>query len=239
MTYIGIDFSLNSPAFCVFSNSKFSWFSLTRTEKKFDSFVKSKDKPFFVLSELPEFELCFLEKKTLHENYSEKERVKIDYFLELVEFFWGHIEKHITEKQTYIALEGLSFASNGNALIDISMATALLRERIVRKIGSQNFYVYSPTSVKKFAFKGNAKKDELYLSLIEKKIPETNFSALTKVLSENKENWITPSKSVNKPLDDIIDSTWICLNLFEEKNSLLENHEINLTPGELKRKKSK
>lgn len=217
MTYIGIDFSLNSPAFCVFSNSKFSWFSLTRTEKKFDSFVKSKDKPFFVLSELPEFELCFLEKKTLPENYSEKERVKIDYFLELVEFFWGHIEKHITEKQTYIALEGLSFASNGNALIDISMATALLRERIVRKIGSQNFHVYSPTSIKKFAFKGNAKKDEVYRAILEKNISGTNFTQLTHTLETNKENWITKAGSVNKPLDDLIDATWICLFLMENK----------------------
>jgi hypothetical protein len=164
--YVGIDFSLNSPAFCVYSNSKFSWFSLTRTEKKFESFTKSKDKPFYVLSGLEDFTICFLEKRILPEEYSEKERVKIDYYLELVEFFWKKIASHIVPQQTVIAIEGLSFASNGNALIDISMATALLRERIVQKIGSQNFYVFSPTSVKKFAAKGNSKKDELYDALI-------------------------------------------------------------------------
>ncbi len=218
MTYIGIDFSLNSPAFCVYANFKFSWFSLTRTEKKFESFTKSKDKPFSVLSQSEDFDICFLAKKNLPENYTEKERVKIDYFLELVECFWHKIEPYIIDSQTHIALEGLSFASNGNALIDISMATALLRERIVTRIGSQNFHVFSPTAIKKFAVKGNAKKDELYLALMEKNFSETNFSNFTNILRQNHNNWITPAKSVNKPLDDIIDATWICLNLINEKS---------------------
>jgi hypothetical protein len=217
--YVGIDFSLNSPAFCVYSNSKFSWFSLTRTEKKFESFTKSKDKPFYILSELEDFTICFLEKRILPEEYSEKERVKIDYYLELVEFFWQKIASHIVPQQTVIAIEGLSFASNGNALIDISMATALLRERIVQKIGSQNFYVFSPTSVKKFAAKGNSKKDELYDALIKYEMPETNFEIFSTTLQEHRPNWITPSKSVNKPIDDLVDATWICLKLMQQSTS--------------------
>jgi len=219
MTYIGIDFSLNSPAFCVYSNSKFSWFSLTRTEKKFESFTKSKDKPFYILSGLEDFTICFLEKRILPEEYSEKERVKIDYYLELVEFFWQKIESYIVPQQTVIAIEGLSFASNGNALIDISMATALLRERIVQKIGSQNFYVFSPTSVKKFAAKGNSKKDELYDALGKYEMSETNFGIFSTTLQEHRSNWITPSKAVNKPIDDLVDATWICLKLMQQLTS--------------------
>jgi len=95
------------------------------------------------------------------------------------------------------------------------MATALLRKKIVDFVGSSNFFVFSPTSVKKFAIKGNAKKDQLYEALINTEIVETNLSYFTNILNDNKGEWITPSGNVNKPLDDIIDATWICLFLDE------------------------
>ncbi len=218
MIYIGIDFSLNSPAFCVFKNNEFFWGSLTRSDRTPESLKKSKDKPYAVLDGDPNIDLIFLEKKQMPDEYSERERIKIDYFQELVDTFWSHIESLIEDKnQVCIAMEGLSFASNGNALIDISMATALIRKKIVDTIGSQNFFVYSPTSIKKFAKKGNAKKDELYHAIIDKKVPGTNFEHLTQILDDNKTNWITGSGSVNKPMDDIIDAAWICLYLIENE----------------------
>lgn len=216
MTYIGIDFSLTSPAFCIFKNGKYSWGSLTRTDRTSESLKKSKDKPYAVLDGDPDIDLFFLTKKEMPEEYSARERVKIDYFQDIVDVFWNHIEPFI-EGEVKIAMEGLSFASNGNALIDISMATALIRKKIVDAIGSENFFVYSPTSIKKYAKKGNAKKDELYHAILEKKLPGTNFSKLTNILEANKENWITKSGTVNKPLDDVIDATWICLYLMENE----------------------
>jgi len=215
MTYIGIDFSLNSPAFCVFKGKEFFWGSLTRSDRTPESLRKSKDKPYFILEKDQNLDLFFLSKKEMPEEYSARERVKIDYFQDLVDVFWTHVEPFIDGQSISIAMEGLSFSSNGNALIDISMATALIRKKIVDTIGSENFFVYSPTSIKKFAKKGNAKKDELYHAIIDKQVPETNFSHLTKTLDTHKGNWITGSGSVNKPMDDIIDASWICLYLIE------------------------
>jgi len=218
MIYVGIDFSLNSPAFCVFDGKKFSWGSLTRSERTLESLKKGKEKPYSVLSEENWIDLVVLSKKELPSEYSERERIKIDYFQELVEFFWQKVESKIPkDTEVVIAMEGLSFASNGNALIDISMATALIRKKIVDKFGSAQFFVFSPTSIKKFAKKGNAKKDELYHAILEKDLPGTNFNRLTNILAANKENWITKSGTVNKPLDDIIDATWICLYLMENE----------------------
>ena len=217
MIYIGIDFSLNSPAFCVFKNKTFYWGSLTRSDRTIESLQKSKDKPFSILGSEDWISLKILEKKELPDEYSQKERVKIDYFQELVESFWIMIEPLIDGENVSIAMEGLSFASNGNALIDISMATALIRKKIVDKFTSDCFHVFSPTSIKKFAKKGNAKKDELYLAILDKELPGTNFSDLTNILKQNKHNWITKSGSVNKPLDDVIDATWICLYLIENE----------------------
>jgi hypothetical protein len=214
MIYIGIDFSLTSPAFCVLKDGEYSWGSLTRTDRTVESLRKTKDKPYAVLDGDSSIDLFFLAKKEMPEEYSAKERVKIDYFQEVVDSLWSHIEPFLGG-EVKIAMEGLSFASNGNALIDISMATALIRKKIVDTIGSQNFFVYSPTSIKKFAKKGNAKKHELYHAIIDKQVPGTNFSHLTEILDRNKNSWITGAGSVNKPMDDIIDASWICLFLSE------------------------
>lgn len=214
-TYIGIDFSLTSPAFCVFKDGKYNWGSLTRTDRTSDSLKKSKDKPYAVLDGDPDIDLFFLTKKEMPEEYSARERVKIDYFQDIVDVFWYHIEPFI-DGEIKIAMEGLSFASNGNALIDISMATALIRKKIVDKIGSKNFYVFPPTAIKKFAGKGNFKKDEMYYSLIQK-APEAggNFTDFTDTIAKHSSSWITKSKQVNKPVDDLVDASWICLFLQE------------------------
>jgi hypothetical protein len=120
------------------------------------------------------------------------------------------------ESEFYVAMEGLSFSSNGNSLIDISMATALLRKKIIDRVGADKFYVFSPTSIKKFALKGNAKKNELYEALINFKESETNLENFSNILEVNKTEWITPAKVVNKPIDDIVDATWITLYLKKE-----------------------
>jgi len=227
MNFVGIDFSINSPAFCCYKEGKYHWGSLTRSDRSSSSLMKNAKKPFYVLDAEPDFHLIFLEKSELPSEYSQKERIKITYFMEIVDSLWDEIMKIMGDSDFYVAMEGLSFSSNGNALIDISMATSLLRKRIMDTVGVENFYVFSPTSIKKFAVKGNAKKDELYHELINfREGNETNLNIFANILETNKEEWITPSKVVNKPIDDIVDATWITLYLM---NTLKENHGTNGT----------
>ena len=216
MNLVGVDFSINSPAFCCLKNGVYTWGSVTRSDRSAASLCKNEKKPFYALSEDPNFVLKFLEKNELPDSYTAKERAKIGYFLEIVECLWDSVTEIMGEDEFHLAMEGLSFSSNGNALIDISMATALLRERITRKIGVDHFHVFSPTSIKKFALKGNAKKDELYLALCNYKEDETNLDRFTNILEINRSEWITSAKAVNKPIDDIVDATWINLYLKKE-----------------------
>lgn len=223
MLYIGIDFSISSPAYAIIEDDDFiKWGSITRSDRTAESHKKNPVKPYYILDENPDlFSLLFMEKDKMPDVYSERERLKIDYFLVLVNKLWDSILEEVGDKKFTVAMEGLSFASNGNALIDISMATALLRERIVGKIGSDKFYVYSPTSIKKFAIKGNAKKDQLYTAICESGFGGENLSSFTKLLKENEHEWVTPKKAVNKPIDDLVDATWIALYLKSEvENSL-------------------
>jgi len=217
MKLVGIDFSINSPSFCCLKDNNYVWGSLTRSDRTEDSLKKNSKKPFFVLGDMENLRFIFLNKKELPSEYSERERIKIEYFLEIVDNLWEAIVNEMGNEPFKVAMEGLSFSSNGNSLVDIAMATALLRERIINRISVENFHVFSPTSIKKFAVKGNAKKDELYYALIDLKEEGTNMNELTQVLAENQEEWITPKKVVNKPVDDIVDATWILLFL---KNNL-------------------
>lgn len=217
MNLVGIDFSINSPSFCCFKKNNYTWGSLTRSDRKEESLKKNSKKPFSILGGMENFRFIFLDKKDLPSEYSERERIKIEYFLEVVDNLWDAISKEMGGEPFKVAMEGLSFSSNGNSLVDIAMATALLRERIINSIGVENFHVFSPTSIKKFALKGNAKKDELYRSLIDLEEEGTNLNELSQVLEENLQEWITPKKVVNKPVDDIVDATWILLFL---KNNL-------------------
>ena len=217
MNLVGIDFSINSPSFCCLKDNNYVWGSLTRSDRTEDSLKKNSKKPFFVLGDMENLRFIFLNKKELPSEYSERERIKIEYFLEIVDNLWEAIVNEMGDEPFRVAMEGLSFSSNGNSLVDIAMATALLRERIINKIGVENFHVFSPTSIKKFAVKGNAKKDELYYALVDLKEEGTNMNELTQVLAENQGEWITPKKVVNKPVDDIVDATWILLFL---KNNL-------------------
>jgi Holliday junction resolvasome RuvABC endonuclease subunit len=217
MNLVGIDFSINSPSFCCLKDNNYVWGSLTRSDRTEDSLKKNSKKPFFVLGDMENLRFIFLNKKELPSEYSERERIKIEYFLEIVDNLWEAIVNEMGDEPFRVAMEGLSFSSNGNSLVDIAMATALLRERIINKIGVENFHVFSPTSIKKFAVKGNAKKDELYYALVDLKEEGTNMNELTQVLAENQEEWITPKKVVNKPVDDIVDATWVLLFL---KNNL-------------------
>jgi hypothetical protein len=216
MNLIGIDFSLNSPAFCCYKDGKYIWGSLTRSDRSPESHLKSQKKPFAILDTESDFNLYFVEKKDLPDDYTGRERIKIVYFMEIVDQLWSSISDIMGESEFYVAMEGLSFSSNGNALIDISMATALLRKKIIDRVGADKFHVFSPTSIKKFALKGNAKKDELYEALINFKESETNLENFSNILEANKTEWITPAKAVNKPIDDIVDATWITLYLKKE-----------------------
>ena len=52
------------------------------------------------------------------------------------------------------------------------------------------------------------------------------------MLADNKEEWITKAKQVNKPIDDIVDATWINLYLKKELKGIYgikENFETEAT----------
>jgi len=214
---IGIDFSLNSPGFCILTETDCKWISLHRTTNIIDKMLKKEGSPFKVLGDNGTVSINIIEKKEFTGEYHDKERQKILNAIYFSEIALDLLDPYLNQN-SIVGMEGLSFGSSGNSLIDISMTTALIRAGVVKRINPDNFYVISPTTLKKFAVKGNAKKDELYNALIEKKSEDVRIKPLLKLLSEYKDSWVKGSGKVENPCSDIIDATWICF--FMENNFL-------------------
>jgi len=222
---IGIDFSLNSPGFAILTQYNCKWISLHRTTNNIPKMLEKDGSPFKVFNGISEFSINIVEKKEFKGEYHEKEREKILNAIYFSEKVLELLEPYL-DGGTSVAMEGLSFGSSGNSLIDISMTTALVRAGVVKKIDPNNFFVISPTTLKKFAVKGNAKKDELYHTILEKKRFDVRLKPLMDVLEKNKGTWIKGVGKVENPCSDIIDATWLALFIEENEEKLLKGSTV-------------
>jgi len=175
--------------------------------------LKKLGSPFNVFSGSEHVSINIIDKETYSGEYYDKERQKILNAIYFSNIVMELLDPYLNE-DTLVGMEGFSFASNGNSLIDIVTTSTLVRSAIVKKIDPNNFFVISPTTIKKYAVKGNAKKFELYDKIIESE--DERLSPLTKTLKTNKSVWVKPSGKVEDPCSDIIDATWI--SLFVEEN---------------------
>lgn len=210
---IGIDFSLNGPGFCILTEDSAKWISLHRTSNNIPKMLKKLGSPFNVFSGSEHVSINIIDKETYNGEYYDKERQKILNAIYFSDIVMDLLDPYLNEN-TLVGMEGFSFASNGNSLIDIVTTSTLVRSAIVKKINPNNFFVISPTTIKKYAVKGNAKKFELYDKIIESE--DKRLSPLTNTLKINKSVWVKPSGKVDDPCSDIIDATWI--SLFVEEN---------------------
>jgi len=222
---IGIDFSLNSPGFCVLEKDKCRWISLHRTKNIIDKMLKKEGSPFKILNDNVNFDINIIEKKEFKGEYHIIERDKIINAVYFTEKVMDILNPYL-DNNTIVGMEGLSFGSSGNSLIDISMNTSLVRSSIIKIIDPNNFFVLSPTTIKKYALKGNSKKDELYNALIDKKIDDDRIKPFLEVLKEYKDLWIKGSNKVEGPCSDLVDATWISLFVEENLEKLLSGKKI-------------
>jgi len=222
---IGIDFSLNSPGFCILEKDNCRWISLHRTKNIIDKMLNKDGSPFKILNDNPSVDINIIEKKEFRGEYHIIERDKIVNSVYFSEMVLSLLNPYINEN-TIVGMEGLSFGSSGNSLIDISMTTALVRSSIVKIIDPNNFFVLSPTTIKKYALKGNSKKDELYNTLIEKRIEDNRLKPFLEVLKEYKDSWIKGPNKVEGPCSDLVDATWISLFVEENLEKLLSGKKV-------------
>jgi len=218
MRYVGIDFSINSPGICEFSNNTYNFTSFTnmdpaRLHKKkiADSLLIYKK----LVDDSP-IDLNWYQRHPSEKIYHLDQMYKMIDANNMAQSISSSIKPFTNE--LFIGLEGYSYASKGNSFIELISFNSVLRNYLLNNFlltecTELNITVFSPSEVKKHAGKGNANKNDMFKYFLETKDEELLNSKFYKWILENMLLIFNKDGSVKKPIDDLIDAYFICKKL--------------------------
>lgn len=156
MIIAGIDYSMNSPAICVYD---------TEDEFKFENLkIYNIGQLKSIVGTFGNVDIQF------HKEYESQE----ERFRNTAE--WG-TKILLDNKVTSAVMEGYSMGSSSGLVFQIAENTSLLKQAM--QLNGIEFETPSPTSVKKnFCGKGNAKKDAMVDYFFDVKFPSSNLDTL-------------------------------------------------------------
>lgn len=214
-TYIGIDFSLQSPGICIYDGNEYKWIGFYSTKRQFDIFSLVKS---LKLIEVEKKE----NSKKLELSYSERERNYIRRAIYLAEIIVNSIESLISRtNEIFIGIEGFSFGSVGSRNLEIAGFQYILRKKLLDNLISiENLWIFSPSTIKSTAqvskkTKDNiSTKDRIIHSFYNNSLNDTILigNDLYTKFKENDEIY-KAGKSYIKPIDDLVDSYFIVKTL--------------------------
>lgn len=201
MNYIGIDMSMTSTGICVEKNGLDHFYNFVEKESK-----HTKQTIVALESE----NINIIETKALHvddksSDYSLKEKTKIDNCMKMMDL----ISQTLLQEDCIVAIEGISYGSSGLRGFDISGYHYVLRRLLVENPFVKSWEIYSPGSIKKFAVKGNAKKNEM----LEAYLKGNYNNNLTKLIKNNDFLYMNKKgvlkKEPDSPVGDLVDAFFI------------------------------
>ena len=202
MIYVGIDFSLTSPAICVCKNDEYTFISFFNDGGKDWKHSKSKSYRYHK-------DLCGIidvipyTRKINDSEYRSEQRTKMDDAIMIANLIIEKL-KMIIDDEVIIGLEGFSYGSISSSTLDLAMYNSFLRMKLIENFGTDCLNIISPTEGKKMLFgKGNAKKDDMIQSFIDNRLGDDILikSALWQYCKINGVDFKQP-----KPIDDLVDA---------------------------------
>ena len=202
MIKIGIDFSLTSPAICVYKNDEYIFISFFNDDGK--DWKKSKSKSYKYHKDLCEIiDVIPYTRQIDNSNYRNEQKTKMSDALLIVNLIIDKL-KTIIDDDVIIGLEGFSYGSVSSSTLDLAMYNSFLRMKLIENFGSDCLNIISPTEGKKMLFgKGNAKKEDMIQSFIDNRLNDgllTN-NIFWKYCKKNGVDFKQP-----KPIDDLVDA---------------------------------
>ena len=196
---LGIDFSIKSTAVTAKENG-YTFYTFARKGVVKEDTRVALEKVGVCVLETPEV-IPVGKKPTI----GDRERASLEDAMLLIpkiaETFNG-VEK--------FGIEGFSFASTGNRLAQISGYQWVLRWEMIRRgVLPQNFFVYSPMTVKATAGKGNFSKEEMIQAFVDSTDPLLVGNQFHEALKNSPEEFQNKKGKWLKPIDDLIDSWWV------------------------------
>ena len=208
MTIVSIDFSILYPGVCICRDFKdFKWIAVVNTK------VRKKDEDHFdwINSNYPNIKILKTStKRSKSEQYHVTERIKLINYLDLIGVLISAIKEEIKdEKDLIFCLEGISFGSSGNSLVDIAQSTGILKNQIITQLLNNEhdrFFIFSPSELKNaINCKGNANKQDILAKFKSDPIIESvKKSDLFTLL--HKEDWVIEKDKILSPIIDMTDA---------------------------------
>ena len=203
MVKIGIDFSLISPAICVYKDGEYSFISF------FDDYGKDweggKMKAFNYHRELNKFmEMNPYTRHIDKKDYREEQKTKMAAAEMIAHKISNRLVEIVGDDTVTIGLEGFSYGSISSSTLDLALFNSFLRIKLLEHFGENCLVIISPTEGKKrLSGKGNAKKDDMIKAFIENKTqdPDIERCPFWKFCKENELDY-----NNIKPIDDLVDS---------------------------------
>jgi len=233
MHIVGIDLSINYPAFCVCEDfDNFEFFGFINDPRI------SNVKLQYILDETAKYDGVNIshiatERKTCG-VYHMDERNKLLNYHRIIGQMILEIRKKVSQNLV-IAMEGISYGSKGSALVDICMLTGALRLSLLVELLGNNanrMFIFAPSELKNaIGLKGNATKTEVLAQFLEEPgIPAINGCGMQMFMKDHVPNSDAPNLTaseyvynsskdeVGSPFNDMIDAYLSVLKIKQNAN---------------------
>lgn len=203
---LGIDFSIKSTAATLLSGDTYTFYTFARTDVIKEDVAIALRAAGVVVNSIPSEPA--LPKKA---SIAERERSSLQDANALI----PEITKWFTDLEIKAyGIEGFSFASTGNRLAQISGYQWVLRwEMLKAGILPENFWIFSPMTIKATAGKGNYNKEEMIAAFLASEDPALQNTGLWKAMKSQPSLFQNKKGAWLKPCDDLIDSFWVLKTL--------------------------
>lgn len=207
MNFLAVDFSLNSPGICIYNDKSKKYHFISYMKP--GTGTKAEQKLQEELSLLSDVTLINQPDFTNTESFSSAELLKVKRYDKMADEIINLVLQNSFEGDGFIiAFEGTSYGSNGgtNNMIDMAAGAAILKLKLLKTLNPDDIKTVAPTTIKKFAGKGNMNKLQLF-DCFQRNVNEDPIlakSPLWKIVKD-----LEVGKKIPKPLDDLVDAYFL------------------------------
>ena len=207
MNYLAVDFSLNSPGVCLYNDKSKKYHFIAYMKP--GTGTKKDQKLQEEMSLLKDVTLVSQPDFSKEEEFSSVELAKIKRYDRMADDIINLVLQDSFEGDGFtIAFEGTSYGSKmgTNNMIDMAAGAAILKLKLLKTLMPEDLMTVAPTTIKKFAGKGNMNKSQLFEVFFNNGIGDKNLEKSPFY------GWIKSQefgKKIPKPIDDLVDAFFL------------------------------
>lgn len=207
MNYLAVDFSLNSPGICIYNDKGKEYHFISYIKPK--TGTKAEQRLQEEISLLKDVTLVYQPDFTNDESYSSAELLKIKRYDKMADEIINLVlQNSFSGDEFTIAFEGTSYGSKmgTNNMIDMAAGAAILKLKMLKTLKPIDILTVAPTTIKKYAGKGNMNKLQLFDAFQQNVNSDQNLakSPLWKIVKD-----LEIGKKIPKPIDDLVDAYFL------------------------------